>query len=258
MYLRQIRSREASYGYSNKNHCYLLLAFVLQVKTWATITETNFAACIATTGYGGASSCSNSGNMTANLTITGGRGALLVVDLGSNISVSSITGGGTWTHGCGLYTQGESIDVWYNTNTTSASSINIAPSLSGNGIGWGYFEFSPDAGYTFSLDQCSGNAGTYSGTSLSGVNLGTLAGTDAILQGAYSHSSITAVTSGWTALGTSGQNFAFAYKITNSGSAPTWTTTTATNANYVVAAIAMKETSVSSALHLLNLLGVGQ
>jgi hypothetical protein len=241
----------------------LLLASILSFRASATITETNFGGCLSTTAFGGASNCSQSTTEFMDITVTAGRGAELMVFGGGSATVSSISGGGTWVHGCGAYGSGNNLDLWYNTSTTSASSITVTMSTSGDGRGMLYLEFSGTLG-SFALDACNGATSTFSGNSLSGESL-TLSATDAVLQGVVTTVLVNSISSGWTCT-SSGTTCASnarngAYDITNSGTAPTWTTASASGATYVIGGIALMETTGgggTTVLHQLTTLGVGK
>lgn len=158
----------------------------------------------------------------------------------SNLTISSISGGGTWSlcpaSGCHVYSSGTgNEDMAYNPSSSSGSTT-ITVNLSGSEstyIGINIIDIGTGSGGSpVALDAygvSSPNSANPAGVTLS------LSGTrDAIVQVNASVATSGACT--WTFVGGSGSNIC--YKVnTSSGAAPTWTSTGGQQLN---AAIALK------------------
>jgi hypothetical protein len=242
----------------------LLLCFCAAAR--ATITETNFANVL------NASGCNSSSGSTCTLTttVTGGRAGIAVVFLGGSSS-DTVTGftDASWKHGCGPEFGGvtNGFDIWYSLSVTGASSLVANLSASGSARGMIYLEASGTLG-AFALDACtvgtsSQGSGffTYTAQAITG-----LSATDLVMQMTEQTGglNITSINSSYTCTSSGSSCTAnsrnAAWIISASGSAPTWTTSTApaSNTTNEIGAAALKEVSTTTALHLLQLLGVGQ
>jgi hypothetical protein len=124
------------------------------------------------------------------LATTSGSVAAIILGTTNNVTISSVTGGGGWTHcaACHLFdAAGFNWDIAYST-TLSAGTTSVTVNLTGAAGGTtsdlfyaNFIELLPPAGFSGQFDV--GNTLAEAAcTSCVGVNLGTLGGTDAIIQ----------------------------------------------------------------------------
>jgi hypothetical protein len=179
-------------------------------------------------------------------TATTGTGNLLYVGMStsnSGITISSISGGGTWVHpgSCSASEPtggGGSSDVAYMLSSTSGTTT-VSVTLSG-APGAVVITFAEVAyGGSMALDVCGTRVQPTAATSVAGVAL-TLTGTnDIMFQVVNPAGSCSSVSGSYTAWFNAGAGSAYLLNTT-SGTAPTWTCTSGTAA---LSAIAFKESS---------------
>lgn len=195
-----------------------------------------------------------SGNSSASITVTStGSGNLLVVVFGMSVAqtLSSVTGGGTWVMcgaNCRITQSGAgTTDAGY-TLSSSSGATSITWTLSGNPSSCDvqFYEYSFTSGPA-SLDVVGTRAQTSSVTNPAGVTLSLTGTSDVIVQACVPSGSVSAIGSPYTQPGVqvgAGTASGFAGAINqSSGTAPTWTTDSSTDA---LVGLAFKEGTAST------------
>jgi len=193
-----------------------LLVMLITTPAWATFTLVQAkvnSACASST-------------CTVTVTSTGaGHGIIVGIAMSSNVTISSVSGGGTYTL-CGVGCQkGNATTGWtdmaYTTNSTSgATGITITFSAGASGVA---FAWEVSSSSTISFDVVGGVLQTTNCTSCTGASLGLTGSNDfiaAIASCGGTCSAVTPYTSDNSFPSGDGQAHAL---NTGSGTAPTWT-----------------------------------
>jgi hypothetical protein len=200
-----------------------LLLFALHPlgATWALVHSASNASCSAGTTCTVTVTSTGAGNLLVGTVLVGNTG----------LTISSVSGGGTWTH-CGTCqmfnaTAGGTDASYTLSSTSGATSIVFTLSASNSGGAWvaAVLEYSYTAG-PISFDAASTRNQSTASASQAGVALTLTGSNDVIVQTATEQSSASAISAPYTqpALFPSGDGVAGAIN-TASGTAPTWTAT---------------------------------
>lgn len=242
-----------------RNSKLILWLLLASLPAWATFNTPTQIVKNCTSAQCGTTSGTS---FTINIASTGAGHALVVefYYLTSGVTLSSLSGGGTWVHctGCASCTTlATCVDFYYVLSSTSgATSITATVSTTGNARGAIFYEL-PFTGSSVQFDAANTLSSTTSGTTNTGPVLTLSGSNDAIIQGLQASAAISGISSPYTLeLYTTNAGRASGYNLnTTSGSAVTWTT--GTNITWSMNAIAFKEITPSVCVPSLLLSGAG-
>jgi hypothetical protein len=218
---------------------FLFLPLLLAIPTRATWN--------ATTQFKSNTACSG-GSCAVTVTSTG-AGHIIVVGTmtTNNVTISSISGGGTYTH-CSNCATGDATSGWvdmsYTASSTSGATTITANMSANGGSTWVAVVWEESSTLAFSFDASNNHDDTANCTSCTGTSLTLTGSNDAIFTIASCGGTCSAITT-YTSDGSfpGGDGSAHLYN-TNSGTAPTWTQSP--TSHLATCAVSFKEASASA------------